>query len=192
MTKRYGWYPGAPYRPIHYGVDFSAELDSVIAPADGLMYYMPTYDMMHFVPTDDGERSHAIAVFLRHTESLLGRGYWHPCDRGDKLGVHKDIPGKHLHYEVVITPALYWQLSVSGRLAHDTPVSSRIIEDRCIMRDMDPSAVMREINEQMRTDDIMKVNTHTIWRERLPDYKCSRHTALGTSTSVLIDIRCLR
>lgn len=187
-TKRFGWTTATAYRPVHYGIDYRAEPDTVQAPGDGFVWYEPDYDMIHFVPRKDKRRSTEIAVFLLHTVAHTPLDVWQPVVKGDVIGTHVDMPGKHLHFEVAISPALYAEI----RLRQDITIDSDYIKYRCEMRGMDINAVLERVYAQRDADGIAAIRAFSIYRLALPEYKQSVHTPLGKGETVIIDLSRIR
>jgi hypothetical protein len=188
-TGRPGWHPFSNYRPVHYGVDFSARANSKIcAPCDCDAFTISD-DTIMCIPLEATGETHmkSIAFYLRHVVPYDDKNA-HRHLAGDLITTF-DKSGQwapHLHWECAVTyftfDSMCAQNLLDGNSIHQT-----YFEQRAIARNIAPWLVMQKIGQQIKTDGICKFSPDAIIRNGLPDWKRSALSDVGHGHTAIIN-----
>ena len=193
-SGRAGWYPGCGYRPLHYGVDFSARPDDEIrAPADGTFRYDRANQTIAFI-SDFSKADPRIVIYYRHITressrfSPLGFGQWTTCLDRELLATHdrKSPYAAHLHLELAVADDVRQNL-IAQHILSGIVVTPDMLKARAKAHNLSEEAVIAAVVEQMKTDGITGFMTHSIRRAWLPEYKQLPNSTFGKGMTWLID-----
>jgi hypothetical protein len=191
-TKRPGWTHDAGYRPIHYGVDFSARPHAqIVAPCDGQAYGLMSRDraigaLTLFIPHRDGRPIDDAIIYLIHCEPTASR--WETYKRGQALTQHAGhgIGYPHLHLEVAVSMAVYADLTAEGVL-EPWPVSDDEMAARAKLSGLHVWRTLAAVRAQFESDRIDDISRDAIIRSVMPKEKQSRFSRVGREMYAVVN-----
>lgn len=192
VSKRPGWYPGAGYRPIHYGTDFSARPeDAVRAPGHGFFRYDAAAHMVTFLPGDVAQAMIYLLHVTREHPMFAHAVEWMKCGPGALIAFHETggVYAPHLHLELAVSELVFWELVEAGRISGERipPMDTTAI--RASESRLDTESACYEVLSQIQTDSILCITDDAILRSSLPAYKTDPSRRMGNVPTWIIDAR---